>query len=165
MQELLSTFHVDVQLIVAQLINFTILMVLIVYTVVKPLRKMMQEREDKIRAGVDNAIKAETLVNTAKDKSKDLLKEAKAEAHEIKSQASVQGDVIKDAKLHEAQVLIIQAQAQSNERIERERKADLAKFESESAELFKKGMEEVFKKRFEEAKEGQLFIAKTIGSK
>ena len=48
MEELIKTFHIDIKLILAQLVNFGIVLFVLKRYAYGPVLKMMQERTDKM---------------------------------------------------------------------------------------------------------------------
>jgi len=66
MDSLISTFHIDWHLIVAQAINFAIVLVVLYFFALKPLKKLMEERGATIEGGLENAKLHEKLLAEAK---------------------------------------------------------------------------------------------------
>ncbi len=62
MDSLITTFHIDWKIVIAQAVNFGIVFAVLFFFAIKPLRKLMSERSDKISKGLDDAkANAETL--------------------------------------------------------------------------------------------------------
>ena len=57
MDSLISTFHIDWHLIVAQLVNFAVVILVLWRFALKPLGKLMDERGQTIAGGLENAKK------------------------------------------------------------------------------------------------------------
>ena len=55
MESIISTFHIDWKIIIAQMINFVIVFVVLYIFALKPLSKLMKERGEKIAKGIDDA--------------------------------------------------------------------------------------------------------------
>ena len=55
MESIISTFHIDWKIIIAQVINFAIVFVVLYIFALKPLSKLMKERSEKIAKGIDDA--------------------------------------------------------------------------------------------------------------
>ena len=67
MDSLITTFHIDWKIIIAQVINFLIVFLVLYFFAIKPLKKMMAERADKISKGLTDATSnALVLENTKK---------------------------------------------------------------------------------------------------
>jgi F-type H+-transporting ATPase subunit b len=83
MESFINTFHIDWKIIIAQAINFIIVLFILYFLVVKPLKKMMSERTTLIEGGISDAkTNAEMLKNTHKEYN-EIVARAKTEAHTI----------------------------------------------------------------------------------
>lgn len=83
MDSFIETFHIDWKIIIAQAINFVIVLFVLYFLLIKPLKKMMGERTKKIEGGLNDAkINAELLSKT-KNEYAEILSKAKIEANEI----------------------------------------------------------------------------------
>jgi len=99
MDSIVSTFHIDWHLIVAQVINFAVVFFVLYYFALKPLKKLMDERSATISGGLDNAKKQEELLQAQQTEYDAVLSKARAEAQNIMK------DVKKDAEAKRAQIL------------------------------------------------------------
>ena len=83
MDSIISTFHIDWKIIIAQAINFGVVFVILYLFALKPLSKLMSERSEKIAKGVDDAkTNADILARTETEYNEAIAK-AKAEASKI----------------------------------------------------------------------------------
>ncbi len=83
MESIISTFHIDWKIIVAQAINFGIVFVVLYIYALKPLSKLMAERSEKISKGiVDAKTNADILGQTQKE-YEETLQKARIEAQKI----------------------------------------------------------------------------------
>lgn len=96
--KLFGDFGVQPVLLLAQVVNFAILVFLLKLVLYKPVRKMLEERRARIAEGLSDAQKAvedleraqekaEKILEKAQKNSTDTLKEAKSAAGEIVDQA------------------------------------------------------------------------------
>jgi F-type H+-transporting ATPase subunit b len=65
MDSIISTFHIDWKIIIAQAINFGVVFVVLYIFALKPLSKLMAERSEKIKKGVEDAKKSDELLQKA----------------------------------------------------------------------------------------------------
>ncbi|MFA6098228.1 MAG: F0F1 ATP synthase subunit B [Patescibacteria group bacterium] len=101
MDELVKTFHIDWKLLVAQLINFGIVIGVLWYFALKPLLKTMNKRSGDIEKSLKDAEEIEKKLLQA-DKSKDrIVIEAKKEAQIILEKSYKEAEKLKEQKLHE----------------------------------------------------------------
>ena len=99
MDELISTFHIDWKLMIAQIVNFGLVLAILYWLAVKPLSKLMKDRTKEITDGLENAKKAETEVANANIKKEEIIREAKQSAKQIISNSQSDGKgIVKEAK-------------------------------------------------------------------
>jgi len=65
MESIISTFHIDWKIIIAQAINFAVVFVVLYIFALKPLAKLMSERSEKISKGIGDAKKSKELLEKA----------------------------------------------------------------------------------------------------
>ncbi len=83
MDSFIETFHIDWKIIIAQSINFVIVLFVLYFLLVKPLKKMMKDRTATITGGLNDAkVNAELLLKTKKEYD-DVLANARIEANTI----------------------------------------------------------------------------------
>jgi len=146
MDELIKTFHIDWKLLIAQIVNFGIVLFVLYRFAIKPLSKTMDQRTKDIEDSLEGAKKIETdLVKLEEDKEKAMLK-AKKEAQEIIEQARLQGEVqgknmVEDAK-KEVQTVI----AVAKEQIAQEKQTMIKDIKSEVSNLVVKATAKVLEK-------------------
>jgi len=62
MESIISTFHIDWKIIIAQAVNFGVVFVVLYIFALKPLGKLMAERSEKIGKGIEDAKKSNELL-------------------------------------------------------------------------------------------------------
>ena len=70
MDSIISTFHIDWKIIIAQMINFGVVFVVLYIYALKPLGKLMKERGEKIEAGINDAKKSGELLQKTSEEYK-----------------------------------------------------------------------------------------------
>src|ERR1700685_3808132 len=83
MQQLLSQLGIDWHLLLAQAINFFLLLIVLRLYVYKPLLKMMHDRRTRIEEGLVKADEADRRLYEADEMMKNKVKEADAQALDI----------------------------------------------------------------------------------
>lgn len=116
MDSIISTFHIDWKIIIAQAVNFAVVFVVLYVYALKPLSKLMSERADKIAKGVDDAKKSDELLKKANEEYKQ---------NEIKLRQ-----------------VSIDAQKELNKELEQLRAKNLEKIKGDNAEWEKKRKEQ-----------------------
>jgi len=116
MEDLITTFHIDWKLLIAQLINFAVVLSVLYFFAIKPLMKLMKERTSKIEKGLEDAkINVEKLEKTeqeyqqtmsrANKETQEMINQAKKEAQEKRN------EMIEKAK-NEVGILLIKGKKQ-----------------------------------------------------
>src|SRR3989338_11505630 len=80
MDSLISTFHIDWKIIIAQLINFGIVIAVLYFFALKPLKKLMSERSQKIEGGITDAKTNAELLKATKAEYDKVIANARIEA-------------------------------------------------------------------------------------
>ncbi|MBI2443182.1 MAG: F0F1 ATP synthase subunit B [Candidatus Levybacteria bacterium] len=97
--EILHTFGIDPVLLIAQIINFGIILFVLRKFLYKPVMTMLQERRDEIKKSAEDAQTASKLLEEAHEKERKVLQTAQSEAKKMLEDARKQADgMINDAK-------------------------------------------------------------------
>ena len=83
MESIITTFHIDWHIIIAQAINFAIVLIVLYIFALKPLSKLMRERSEKIAKGIDDAKCNAEILEAGKVEYEAALAKARAEANTI----------------------------------------------------------------------------------
>lgn len=116
MEALISTFHIDIKLLIAQIVNFAIVFGVLYIFALKPLTKIMKDRTAKIEKGLKDAkTNADQLDKTNSDYKK-MVTNAKSEAYEIIKKANNDSEVKRQELLAKAKEevnnIVIEGKAQ-----------------------------------------------------
>ena len=128
--EIIKNFGVNPLLLVAQIINFLIILYLLKRFLYKPVISMIKKREDEIKEGLKNAEEGEKKLIQAGEKEKDILRiarekaekiltEAKKEAQELRSQSEVIAKKDAERILLQAKLTIEREEKAAEERLTR----------------------------------------------
>jgi len=102
MESIISTFHIDWKIIIAQAINFSIVFVILYVYALKPLEKLMAERAEKISKGIEDAKNNENLLKDTSLKYEEALTKARVEASRIFEESKKEAEQKKALMLEEA---------------------------------------------------------------
>jgi F-type H+-transporting ATPase subunit b len=104
MDSFIETFHIDWKIIIAQAVNFLVVLFVLNFLLIKPLKKTMKERKENITGGLDNAVKnAEILLQTQKEYN-EIVTKARTEAHEIFQEGKHEAEEKKSEMIEKAKV-------------------------------------------------------------
>ncbi|MSU74443.1 hypothetical protein EXS57_01545 [Candidatus Kaiserbacteria bacterium] len=141
MQELFSAFGINWKLLIAQAINFSIVLVALRYFLYKPVLAMLEKRQAVVAKGVTDAREAETLLASADGEAQKRVYTAEASAESIVATARELANTEKARLLKEAEersvVIAKDAEARAREvaaRSARESEAEVARLAILAAE-------------------------------
>lgn len=103
MNSLIEVFHVDIKILIAQIINFGIVFAALYFLVLKPLLKMMKERSEKIEGGLKFSEQVERDVKDIQEKRGHILSEAQKKADAELENAKKMAEEKKKEILEDAQ--------------------------------------------------------------
>ncbi|HCM67722.1 MAG: ATP synthase F0 subunit B [Candidatus Kerfeldbacteria bacterium RIFCSPLOWO2_01_FULL_48_11] len=101
MDEFIQTFHVDWKLLVAQLINFSVVLFVVWRFALKPLMKTMADRSQKIEKSLEDAKRIERELTGAEKTREEKLLQARKDAQDIIDGAAKEAERIKSEKIDE----------------------------------------------------------------
>ena len=102
MDSIVSTFHIDWKIIIAQAINFGVVFIVLYIFALKPLSKLMAERSEKIAKGFDDAKINATLLAKTRAEYDEMLLKARAQANKIFQDGKKETEAKKVLMLEEA---------------------------------------------------------------
>ncbi|OGH60118.1 MAG: ATP synthase F0 subunit B [Candidatus Magasanikbacteria bacterium RIFCSPHIGHO2_01_FULL_33_34] len=151
-----ASLGLNSQLFVFQLINFTIVAVIVWFMILKPLLKKMEERKIQIDESIDNAKRVETNLFESERQYQKKIDEAKVEANKVIEKAHEEGvrlgKMLKEKSRSDIELLV--AQAKKNIEIDKqEMKAEIKK---ETAEIVILALEKILSEKFDSKKDGKF---------
>jgi len=102
MGESLGAFHIDLRLLVGQIINFLVIGWLLWRFLIKPLQANMKARAEKIARGLSDAEKAKAALEDAGREKERVLADAYAQASRILERARDEAERLRAAALERA---------------------------------------------------------------
>jgi F-type H+-transporting ATPase subunit b len=158
MSDLVSIFKIDWKLLIAQIVNFALVMWLISHFVMKPLVALMEKRKKDIQSGIDNFTHSETIVHQSKDEAKTILHNAEVEASQIRSKAQEEYNAkIQDTK-QELAKLREEMLAQAKKAIEEEKNSMMKAFKAESVDIVIHATEKIIGKELGESNQSRKHL-------
>ncbi len=146
----------NIKILIAQLINFAVLVLVLWRFGYKPILKFLDERKEKIEQGVLDAKKAMAKLEEISDKEKEIIKRAKKEALIILEKARKQGDKNRKEIIDEAKEEIGQIINEEKAKIQVEKGETLKEIKREIADLVIKSVEKVLEEKIDEKKDKEL---------
>jgi len=147
---------INIPLLIAFTINFVILFVLLSVVAYKPIVKMLNERQVKIKESMDQAEKIRQETARSEEEIKAHLEEARKEGQAVIAQATQIGERVKeeakDSARQEAESLI--AKARTEIKLERDKTVD--DLRAEFADIAILAAEKVIKETVDKKKHRKL---------
>jgi F-type H+-transporting ATPase subunit b len=156
MGSLIETFHIDVKLIIAQMINFAIVFGVLYWFAFKPLAKVMSGRSEKIEKSLADAEKIEEKLAQTKAEFNKIVAEAKREANTILEKATIQADAKKQETVVRAKEEIGAIINQEKQKMQTEKAATLKEIRKEAADLIIATVEKVLGEKMDEKKDREM---------
>lgn len=97
--EILKDFGVNPTLLIAQIVNFLIILFVLKKFMYKPVLDMLKKREIQIKKGLDDSTEAEKRLTEAEEKEKQILQKARLTADKMISDARSEADELKEDSL------------------------------------------------------------------
>jgi F-type H+-transporting ATPase subunit b len=135
MDQLLEAFGIDWKLLIAQAVNFGVLLVALWFFLYKPVMKTLDERAEKIRKGVEDAEKATEMLEGADAEAATRVKRADAEAAELLSSAREAAGTERARLVKEAESRAAAIEKDAEARAEESKARALKESEKEIARL------------------------------
>jgi len=156
MESLISTFHIDVKLFVAQLINFAIVFAVLYFMAFKPLVKTMSDRTEKIDKSLKDADEIEKRLALTEKERNEIIAAAKKQANLIVEEASARGEERRNELITKAKEEIGQVINTEREKINREKGETLKEIKKEVAELVIMTVEKLLNEKMTGDKDREL---------
>ena len=154
--ELIKALGLDIKILIAQLVNFSVLLFVLWKFGYKPMLKFLDDRKDKIEKGITDAEKAQKKLIEIEEKEKEAMKNAKKEALAIieKAKASAnekRDDILKNAKKEIGKVIDAEKVKMQVEKAE-----TLKEIKQESASFVIDVVEKVLEEKIGDSKDKEL---------
>jgi F-type H+-transporting ATPase subunit b len=146
MEEIIKAFGIDWRLITIQIFNFVLLALALTYFLYNPVLKLLSEREQKIKKGIEDALEAEKSRAEADVTKTEIIKEAHGEASQIVARATVHAEEKGKELLHDAEDRISRELSDAKARAEEIKAQALKESEAEITKLAILGAEKVLRK-------------------
>lgn len=159
--EIFKTFGLDPIIIVAQIVNFLVILYILKRFLYKPLFKMFKTREALIKESIEKADLAKKELEKAQKEEKEVIKKAQATAQQIIKDAKEQStQMLKDAQ-DSAKKQTQQTIAEAKEQIERETKLAEKQLDQHVSKLAVELLEKSLSNVFTEKEQSEI-VAKAV---
>ena len=156
MDNLIETFHIDWRLLIAQVVNFSIVFAVLYWLAFKPLAKVMAERTAKIEKGLLDAKKIEEKLSQTQAEFNKVMSEAKKQANAILEKAVADADARQQEMIAKAKEEIGQIINQEKQKMQTEKAATLKEIKKETADLIIAVVEKVLGEKIDEKRDREI---------
>ncbi len=161
MDSLIDTFHIDIKLLIAQTINFAIVISVLYFFALKPLIKVMKDRTAKIEKSLEDAKKIDEKLDKTNREYKKVLADAKKEANAILEKTQEESEAKRVVMLNRAKEEIGAVISEEKVKIQQEKAKMLKEVKTELADLVIASTEKVLEKKID-SKQDREMIKKTV---
>lgn len=148
--EFLNEFGVDPILLLAQVVNFTILLVLLRVLLYKPILKVLEERKKKVAKSIKDAEAIEKRLTQTQIEQEELLSKAAQEASKIVNQAKLEAKELAEKTMEEAKKSVNEMLVKNETRLKLERDEMMSSVKAELADLVTQAAAKVLDKSVNE---------------
>lgn len=156
MESLISTFHIDLGLFIAQLVNFAIVFSVLYFFAFKPLVKTMAERTERIDKSLKEADEIENRLALTEKEREDIITAAKKQANVIVEEANMRGEEKRNEALVKAKEEIGQLINAEKEKLNRDKAETLKEIKKDVADLVALTVEKLLNDKMTSAKDTEV---------
>lgn len=161
MDGLIDTFHIDIKLLIAQMVNFAIVFSVLYFFALKPLLKVMKERTETVEKSLDDAKKIEENLERTEEDYNKKLNIAKKEANEVLEKAKNMAEDKKSGMIKKAKEEIGQIIEGEKAKMQVEKEKTLKELKREVADLVVDSIEKILDEKIDTKKDKEI-IKKTV---
>jgi len=162
--ELLKAFGVNYKILIAQLINFSILFFVLYKFGYKPIFQFLEDRRKRIKEGVEMAEKMEIALSEALAEKNTIIANAKKEAAVVLEKADEIANKRKGEMVEKAREEIGHVINQEKEKMRLEKAQTLKEIKDEIADLIAISLEKILEEKVDLSKDKEI-IKKAIKNK
>ncbi len=151
-----SGISVEPAVIGFQALNFVILAVVLTAILYKPLVKLMADRAQKIKEGIENAEKADGMLKESNQIRHDMLKRTQAETQDMMEKARKSGEEVKTTIVQEAHAEADKIVKAGHNAIEMEKSKAVEELKAMTVPLIIKTAEKLLREKLDASKDAQL---------
>lgn len=145
MDSFIETFHIDWKILIAQAINFAIVLAILYFFALKPLKNVMNERTRTIEKGLEDAKHNALLISSTQKEYEEVITRARAEAHTLFQEGKRDAEEKKVEMMEKAQSEVEAIIASGKKTLESEKAKMIEEAKGEIVSLVVAATEKVLK--------------------
>src|SRR3989338_3029023 len=156
MQELLHSLGIDWRLLIAQGVNFAILLAVLGRFVYRPIMKMLDDRREGVRRAIEREESAAAKLAAAEAEKEAMLADARVRSQKIIDEARQSGEEVKRKMFGEAKEEIKKMQTDAAKKLQDERVNLVTEVKSEIGTLIVDTIEKTLGDVLDERSQGKM---------
>ena len=156
MDAIISTFQIDWKIIIAQLVNFAIVVFVLWYFAFKPLAKKMTERTNKIEKSLQDASEIEKRLNLVGEENEKRIIASRKEAETIIQQGQLIAEKQKQEAVAKTKEEAAKVVAVSKQQIVLEKEKMVKEIKQEIGELVTAAAEKIIREKLDDKKNQEI---------
>lgn len=161
MNELIEGLGLDWKILIAQIVNFTILLLVLWKFAYKPLKKMLHDRTHKIEESLKNAEQIEQNLKGSESKRDEVLSQARRDAQELLDKAQAEGKALKEEMTTRAKTEVEKIVGEAHADIARAKETMIREAKAEIGDMVIAASEKVLSEKLD-AKHDHELIEKAL---
>jgi F-type H+-transporting ATPase subunit b len=164
----LEALGINLGYLISQIVNFTLLAVLLYFVAYKPILRMLDQRSERIKQGLEDAELASRRAAEMEQEFEQRLAEARKEGQEIIAQATQMSEKARQEILEMAREEARAQVEKAKEEISRERELAMSELRQQVADLSLNISEKVIGESLDQQRQRELiadFLEQTEGLK
>lgn len=145
--ELIEKFGIDVGVLIAQMVNFLVVLLILWKFAYKPILGMLRKRTETIEASLANAEKVQKELAEASEMKTNIVRDAKREASQILSSAIADAENAKRALVEETQAELERLKNETHAELLEKKNALISDARNEIATIVVTATEKIIQQR------------------
>ncbi len=145
--ELFTKFGINGYTLLAQTVNFLVVLLILWKFAYKPVLKMLRDRSKTIEKGLQDAERAKAALENAESTRADVLKNAEKEANALLTNARKAGEDLKTSMLNETKEQIVAMQEAAQKELQQTKATLIDSAKEEIADLVVTATEKILKEK------------------
>ena len=160
--EIFAKLGIDWRLLIAQAVNFAILLFVLHRFAYRPMLQFLEKRSERIEKGLKDAKIATAKLVEIEKKEKEVLTAAREEARKLLVNAEASAKSRDEARLKQTEEKIGKLLSEAEGKIEEERKKSISEAKAELGSLVLQAVEKVIKEKMDPEKD-KVLLEKSLG--
>ncbi len=156
MDTIIDSFHIDLKLLIAQIINFAIVFSVLFYFVIKPLMKVMDDRSKKIENSLKQSEEIKNKLAKIENDYEAEIKRARKEASIIVKEARELAEKKKNEMVFKAKEEIGSIINKEKEGIREQKEKTMKELKREVVDIVLMSLEKILEKRIDSREDKEL---------